>query len=135
MFATTEDVATELGRPASSEAEEAQWQAWLDRVERAIRRGFARAGFDLDTQVEADNPTAQEVADVQVAAVVRKAQNPIWGRTSVSKTRSVDDASFTDTDRTEGLRNGADALDLLDSEWSRLLPQTTRARVFSVMPS
>lgn len=130
-YATDSDVAVELGRPASSNAEGDQWTAWLARVERAIARGFRRAGLSLDTQVGLGEPTAEDVRDVEVAAVIRKIQNPTWGESSY--TRSVDDVSVTT--RREG-GDGGDPLALFDDEWTSLLPASpNRARVFSVLPS
>lgn len=130
-YATASDVAVELGRPASSVAETDQWDAWLARVERAIVRGFRRAGLVLDVQVGLEDPTADEVQDVVVAAVVRKIQNPTWGESSY--TRSLDDASVTT--RREGV-GSSDPLDLLDGEWTSLLPaKPNTARAFSIMPS
>jgi hypothetical protein len=130
-YATASDVETELGRPAFSAAETAQWAAWLARVERAIVRAFRRAGLSLDDQVALDDPTAEDVRDVLVAVVIRKIQNPTWGETSY--TRSIDDASITT--RREG-GSGGDPLSLLDSDLSSLLPtRPGGARAFSVMPS
>jgi hypothetical protein len=130
-YATAADVAVELGRSATSAEEGEQWDAWLARVERAIIRGFRRAGLVLDIQVGLGEPTAEEVRDVMVAAVVRKIQNPTWGETSY--TRSVDDASVTT--RREG-GDGGDPLNLSDFEWSSLLPvKPRRSQAFSILPS
>lgn len=130
-YATVADVETEIGRPAISAAETAQLGGWLARVERSIARRFTREGYDLDEQVALNAPTAQDVIDVEVAAVARKVDNPT-GVTSV--TRSVDDASVTT--RREGATTTGDPLSLTDDEWSALLPaQSKRSRVFSVMPS
>lgn len=138
-YATPEDVAEELrGSTTVSAVEEVQWQKWLDRIERDIRRGFKRNGYDLDAQVLAEDPTEAEVVDVEVAAVIRK----YWMVKGVEKvapgtsqTRTVDDASVTD--RNDGRSTLTyDPLALTDPEWSSLLPTTPkRARVFSVMPS
>lgn len=131
-YADPSDVAVELGRPVSSitPEESAQWQHWLDRVERSIERGFRRAGLVLETQIALGDPTEEDVIDVEVAAVVRKVDMPKAGRTST--TRSVDDATVTD--RWEGEFYG---LELTDDEWSTLLPEgdviTTDA--FSTRPS
>lgn len=129
-YATASDVETELGRPATSPEEANQWEAWLERVERAIRRRFVREGYDLDEQVALDAPAEQDVIDVEVARVVDKINNPS-GITSV--TRSVDDASITT--RREGPDSG-NALTITDDEWVALLPiKPKRARAFSIMPS
>lgn len=132
-YATPEDVAKDLRGSTSVTAEETlQWQVWLERVERTIRRGFARAGLDLTEQVVIGDPTAHDVMDVEVSAVIRKIQNPKWGETS--STVSVDDGSITR--RREG-GDGSDPLGLLPDEWATLLPgnRGKRPRAFSVMPS
>lgn len=127
-YATTGDVAVQLGRPATSNAETDQWEAWLAIVERAISRAFTRAGFDLDAQVGLSEPSAAEVADVEVAAVIRKIQNPTWGETSYTK--SLDDGSVTR--RREGGADG-DPLSLLDWELSTLIPVKSSG-AFSTRP-
>lgn len=127
-YAQTSDVEAELGRPASSVAEEAQWQAWLDRVERAIERGFRRSGLVLDDQLALDDPTVEDVIDVEVGAVIRKIQAPNWGVTST--TRTIDDASVTD--RREGGTVG-DPLELNGDDWAALLPGGDSA-AFSTRP-
>lgn len=130
-YATASDVAVELGRSASSAAEGEQWDAWIERVERTIERGFRRAGLVLADQVGLGEPTADDVRDVEVAAVIRKIQNPTWGESSY--TRSVDDVSVTT--RREG-GGGDNPLTLSDDEWSDLLPsKPNAARAFSIMPS
>lgn len=138
-YATPSDVAEDLrGSTSYSDAEGVQWQRWLDRVERNIRRGFKSHGFDLDTQVAADDPTAAEVVDAEVAAVVRKhwqmrAANEVVPGTS--RTVSIDDGSITN--RNDSRTNvDYDPLGLTDAEWTALLPRKPkRARAFSVMPS
>ena len=103
-------------------------------MERAIRRRFTREGFDLDVQVALDLPTEQEVIDVEVARVVDKVNNPT-SSTSTTTTRSVDDASISNTTRREGVDTG-EALTITDAEWASLLPVTPRrSKVFSVLPS
>lgn len=129
-YATASDVETELGRSATSTAETAQWEAWLERVERAIRRRFTREGYDLDDQIAVDAPSVSDVVDVEVARVVDKANNPA-GYTST--TRSVDDASITT--RREGVES-SEGLTITDAEWASLLPvPPRRARAFSILPS
>ena len=127
-YATTDDVETELGRTATSATETAQWAAWLDRVERAIMRRFTRAGLVLADQITAGTLAAEDVADVEVAAVVRKVTNPA-GLTSV--TRSLDDGSITT--RREGDDN-RDGLVITDEEWAALLPISGSA-AFSTRPT
>lgn len=126
-YATAADVAVELGRPAASTDETAQWEAWLARVERAIARRFSRAGLVLADQVTAGDPTEADVVDAEVAAVVRKITNPL-GLTSV--TRTLDDGTVTT--RREGAEDG-DGLALTEDEWETLLPSTSAA-AFSTRP-
>jgi hypothetical protein len=126
-YATATNVAVELGRPASSADETAQWEAWLARVERTIERRFTRAGLVLADQVALDDPTAEDVADAEVAAVIRKITNPL-GLTSV--TRTIDDGTVTT--RREGAED-ADGLALTAEEWDILLPSTSAA-AFSTRP-
>ena len=128
-YAGISDVEAELGRPAASEAEETQWEAWLNRVERAIVRGFRQAELVLDDQLALDDPTVYDVIDVEVAAVVRKIQNPTWGVTST--TRTIDDASITD--RRDGGDAGGDPLYLTADDWDTLLPGTNTG-AFSTRP-
>jgi hypothetical protein len=133
-YATPTDVALDLRGSASplTSAEQQQWQAWLNRVERSIERAFIRLGLNLETAVAGDSPRRVDVKDVEVAAVVRRIQNPNPGFTSV--TRSVDDAQITT--RNEGTRAGRDPLELTEDEWAAILPQgRTTPAIFSVMPS
>ncbi|CAA9242566.1 MAG: hypothetical protein AVDCRST_MAG83-1718 [uncultured Arthrobacter sp.] len=116
-YATAQDVAVELGRPASSQAESDQWDAWLARAERNIARGFTQASLVLATQVGLGAPTEDDVRDVEVSAVLRKIANPS-GFTSV--TRSIDDATLTT--RREGPGVDGDPLAITDAEWKILLP-------------
>lgn len=125
-YASPSDVAVELGRPAASADETAQWQAWLDRVERSIERAFRKAGLVFADQVDLDDPTVADVVDVEVAAVIRRIDMPKPGRTSI--TRSIDDASTTE--RWEGEYYG---LDLTADEWDSLLPGSD-AQAFSTRP-
>lgn len=127
-YASTSDVAAALGRPSASAAEDTQWQWWLDAVERSIERAFRRGELVLADQIALDDPTVFDVVDVEVAAVVRKIQNPTWGITSV--TRSVDDASIT-TRNENG--QAADPLFLTDDEWNTLLPGSNSG-AFSTRP-
>lgn len=127
-YATAQDVEVELGRPPASPAEEAQWEAWLDRVERAIQRVFRQAGYDLAAQVALGDPTADEVRDVMVAAVVRKVANPSgW----TSTTRSIDDGSVT---HRRDYAGDADPLALTDDDIASLLPHVATS-AFSTRPT
>lgn len=129
-YANPQDVAAELrGSTSVSDAEAIQWQAWLDRVSRKIVAGFRRAGLDLDEQISLGDPTGDDVVDVEVAAVIRKIQNPNWGETSTTK--SIDDGSITR--RREGADPGIDPLDLLPSEWATLLP-ASQVGAYSTRP-
>lgn len=132
-YATVDSVAVELGRSTTSvtDAESAQWQQWLDRVERAIGARFVRAGLILSEQVAAGNPDAATVADIETAAVVRKVENP---NGDTSTTVTIDDGSVTRRKEGTGTVYG---LDLTDAEWGLLLPSGggRRQPAFSVMPS
>src|SRR5690606_2969751 len=99
-YGTTAQVAAELGRLPESvtDAESAQWGQWLERVERAISARFKRAGLVLSEQVALGEPDGETVADVEVAAVARKVDNP-KGKSSATRTVSVDDGSGSETDR------------------------------------
>lgn len=137
-YAIVDEVAVELGRSTDSisEAESAQIQQWLGRVERAIEARFARLGLSLDEQVAIGRPSAAVVADVEVAVVARKVRNP-EGISSTTKTVAVDDGSLSSTRRFENERVGVDPLELTDLDWARLLPDRlgNRPAAFSVMPS
>jgi len=128
-YASVEQVAVELGRlPGSvTDAEVLQWQQWLGRVERDIASRFTRSGLSLSEQVAASNPDEATVADVEIAAVVRKIENP-FGDTSTSVT--VDDASVTRRKEGAGTVIG---LDLTEAEWERLLPEKISG-AFSTRP-
>lgn len=134
-YATTDDVAAELGRPSSSPAETAQWAAWIDRVERAIERGFRRRGLVLADRVTLGDPEADDVRDVEVSAVIRK----VWQvkaasevTPGTSRTSQVDDGSITR--RNDGKSAiGYEGLDLSADEWAALLPAET-AGAFSIRP-
>lgn len=128
-YAQASDVEVELGRSATSVAETSQWEAWLDRVERSIERSFRRSGLVLADAIADGDPTVSDVVDVEVAAVVRKIQNPQWGLTSV--TRAIDDASITT--RSEG-GDSDDPLALTESEWFALLPGGSYSGAFSTQP-
>lgn len=128
-YATTTQVATELGRLPESitDAEEAQWQQWLDDVELAIVARFQRTGLNLSEQVAFGDPSVALVARVERAAVVRKIQNPAG---DTSTTITVDDGSVTRRKEGAGTFIG---LDLTDAEWDSLLPDVVR-EAFSTRP-
>lgn len=128
VYATPQDVALEYrGSTSVSSAENFQWQSWIDRVDRSIVRRFRRAGFDLEQQVSLDNPSAGDVRDAIVAAVIRKISNP---NGDTSTTVTVDDGSVTR--RKEGAGTVA-GLELTDAEWDDLLPNAT-PDAFSTRP-
>lgn len=113
--ATVDDVEVALGRPISTEAEQAQVGWWLDGVELFI---IARVGpvLDLDQNV---------LKYVEVEAVVAKIQRA--GRAESSITVSVDDGSVTR--RFESVS----ASDISD-EWWQLLDPTANAGSASIRP-
>lgn len=123
-YANVADVAAELGRPVPTDLPTvAQWERWLARVENQI---LARIP-DLHARVSAGSPTAELVADVEAAAVARKALNPEGLR---STTRAIDDGSVTKTiDQTRS----AGELELTDDEWALLLPRPARG-AFTIRP-
>jgi hypothetical protein len=126
-YADPSDIAIELGRSTYSDDDSAQWQAWLDRVERAIERGFRRAGLVLADQIALGDPTESDVIDVEVARVADRVNNPTK---ITSITRSVDDASVTTRNDNAG---DGDPLDLTDLDWQALLPGRDSA-AFSTRP-
>lgn len=132
--ATIADVAVELGRatPSSGSVEAGQWQGWLERVERAIVRGFARAGLSLAEEITAGRVSVDDVADVEVIRVAARVSIGVaTGLTSTTVT--VDDGSVTN--RREG-GESYDPLALTEADWATLLPgRRVRGGVFSVMPS
>lgn len=113
--ATYEDVAVALGRPISTEAEQAQVEWWLDGVELFIT---ARLGpvADLDETT---------VKYVEVEAVVAKIQRA--GRSESSITVSVDDGSVTRR------YDSVTASDITD-EWWQLLDPDSNAATASIRP-
>ena len=138
-YAIPDDVAVDLrGSAEHTDIEATQWQAWLDRVERQIRRRFKQLGHDLDTQIANGDPEIDDLVDVEVEAVVRKVRSTeAAGQMApgTSRTLTIDDGSITD--RNDGrVDSDYNALDLTEAEWDRLLPagRRGRARVFSVMP-
>ena len=135
-YGSVDDVAVEQGRLPDSvtEQESAQWQRWLDRVERAIMARFVREGLPggLVGQIAAGNVDPAVVADIEVAAVVRKIGNPDG---STSTTVSVDDGSVTRR-RDVGEGVGEDPLTLTDAEWALLIPSLpVETSAFSTRPN
>lgn len=123
-YATVSDVAAELGRPIPSDVNVInQWNRWLSRVENII---VARIP-DLAGRIAEGTLSAALVADVEAAAVARKAQNPEGLRQT---TKSIDDGSVTkivDQSRSVG------EIDLLPEEWALLLPRADSG-AFSTRP-
>lgn len=114
--ATYEDVAVALGRPISTEAEQAQVEWWLTGIEIIIE---ARLGdlAELDQDV---------LKYVEVEAAVTKIQRS--GREESSITVTVDDGNVTR--RYENVTVG----DITDDWWNLLRPGTDSA-AFSTRPS
>jgi hypothetical protein len=114
--ATYEDVAVTLGRPISTESEQAQVEWWLDGVELFI---VARLGpvADLDQTV---------VKYVEVEAVADKVRRS--GRDESSITVAVDDGSVT-----RRYESGVTASDITD-EWWQLLDPDSNTATASIRP-
>lgn len=133
-YATFDDVAVELGRSASTltNPEIAQWQAWLERVERSIRTGFKRRGFDLAQAILDGHTEIADLRDVEITAVARRVRSEdLLGLTSVTK--SIDDVSITE--RRDGADLDTDMLELTTKEWERILPNaSTLAGAFTISP-
>lgn len=108
--ATWQDVQVALGRPISTETEQAQVGWWLDGVELFIT---ARLG-DV-----ADLPETV-VKYVEVEAVLAKVQRA--GRNESSITVQVDDGSVT-----RRYENAVTASDITDEWWQLLDPDTNSA--------
>jgi hypothetical protein len=115
--ATYEDVAVALGRPISTEAEQAQVEWWLSGVELFI---VARLGPVAELDQDA-------VRYVEVEAVVAKINRA--GREESSITVAVDDGNVT-----RRYENAVTAGDITD-EWWNLLDPDTGTGLFSVRPS
>lgn len=109
-YATSQDVAEELGRPIASLSDEEilQFNRWLRRAEATIKVRIPT----LDAMVTAGTLTAETVAGVEAAAVARKALNP-----EGKQSETIDDYTYRLTD-------AASSTDILitDAEWSLLIP-------------
>lgn len=111
-IATPQDVAIELGRDTPDEAsvEYARWDKWLNRAERQIRQRIPM----LDEWCE-DAEYRALVADIESAAVARKALNPEGVRSVMTQ---IDDANVQKTIDTS--RSGGEVT-ILENEWALLL--------------
>lgn len=110
-YATTEQVASELGTCASA-AEMIRWEGWISQAERIISERI-----DIAQRIADGRLQPATVTDVIVAAVARKAVNPDGLR---SVMQSVDDASIQqvrDSAHSDGV------LRILPDEWARLMPE------------
>ena len=118
-YAQATDVEVRLGRSASSDAETAQWGAWLGDIEALI---LARIP-DLATRLDLGTLDEGVVVMVEANAVIRKVRNP-EGKVS----EQIDDYSY---------RYGEDArrgdLFLTDEEWD-LLDPTSNSGAFTIRP-
>lgn len=115
--ATYEDVAVALGRPISTEAEQAQVEWWLNGVELFI---VARLGVVADL----DENAVRYVEVEAVAAKVRRASTD--GASSI--TVNVDDGGVT-----RRYENPVSVDDITDEWWSLLDPDVGGG-AFSVRP-
>lgn len=114
--ATTEDVETALGRPASSDAEARQIVWWLSGVEILIQ---SRLG-DLSAL---DQDVLRYVEAEAVVAKVRRGDSRVS-----SETVSVDDGSMT-----RRFETGVQTSDISD-EWWALLNPVTGSSFYSTRP-
>jgi hypothetical protein len=114
--ATYEDVAVALGRPISTEVEQAQVEWWLTGIEHVI---FARLGdlAELDQNV---------LLYVEVEAAVAKIHRA--GRSESSVTVAVDDGSVT-----RRYENSISAQDVSDLLWDLLTPDSGTG-AFTISP-
>ena len=90
-----DDIAVELGRAASTltDAERAQWQAWIGRAYRTIERRAERLGVDYHTI------PGEDVDEVVTYIVARLARTPRDGAEQVTESGGVDDYSYSETRR------------------------------------
>lgn len=115
--ATYEDVAVALGRPISTEIEQAQVTWWLTGVEMAIKARFGEiAGLDQEA-----------VKYVEVEAVAAKVQRR--GTLESSITVAVDDGTVT-----RRYENSVTAGDITDEWWNLLDPDSNTGSA-SIRPS
>lgn len=128
-YATPADVAKELGRSTPTGTELAQWQVWLDRVERNIVRAFAAAGLTLADEVTDGRVLAADLKDVEVVRVAARITLGLPGGLT-STTVTVDDASVTN--RRDGGGPDYDPLALTPADLDALLPDATLGGAFSV---
>lgn len=120
VYAIWQDVAADLGRPASevSAEEQEQWARWIDRVSGRIARRIS----DLNDRVAADPDYASTLTGVIVDVVVRRVNNPNGFRSE-----RVDDYYY---DRQQGEPS---SLWLTDDEW-RELGWFASSEAFSTRP-
>lgn len=114
--ATYEDVAVALGRPTSSEDEQAQIEWWLSGIELII-------GARLGDVTLLDQGLLKYVEVEAVVAKVRRS-----GTNESSITTTVDDATIT-----KRYENSVSAGDVWDDLW-RLLDSDAGGGAFSVRP-
>lgn len=116
LYATVEDVATEVGRPINP-PEDSQVLAWIDRVEGRILGRIPNLA-----ELVAESSYLAQLKGVIVDVVARKVRNPEGMRSE-----RIDDYYY---DR------GGQTADLwpTDSEWAELIPDAMRG-AFSVRPS
>lgn len=114
-YADVEDVATTLGRPIESDAEKSQVRAWIEKVQRRIKR---RLG-----PLEALDENA--LRDVISEAVARRVRNPEGKRSE-----RIDDYSYSlDVDAARA------GLYITEEEWELLLPGVDPGAAFTINPS
>ena len=114
--ATYEDVAVALGRPITSETEQAQVEWWLSGIELII-------GYRLGDIAELDQDLLKFVEVEAVVGKVRRADSRV-----TSRTVSIDDGSVTDRFETS-----ASVADIADEWWQLLNPDVASA-AYSTRP-
>ena len=111
-------MAAELGQPIPAKVETIdQWNRWLGRIHRKILGRIP----DLDALVASGVVDGDAVADVEAAAVARKALNPKGLRQTVVSTDHTSLTELSDRANSDG------ELDLTEREWAQIVPPSGRS--------
>ena len=118
---TPADVAVELGLPTPLDAQQSgQFEGWIARVERMIRRRANQVG------VPWDDVDLETLDDVVLLAVTQHARNPDGVESY--------DVSVDDGREMRRFRAGSGELTITDLWWSWLFPDVPASGAFSVRP-